>query len=150
VSSGAVISSCPLPDGAYAAILVDSGFVPGGVVRRRCGGSSPSARGRVPAGRRTARSLRAAVLARRAGGVVWYVRDLPRMAAATGLTDVAPVFLMLESPPPLSGLPRPAPLPTRIPNNHLGYALTWFGLAAALLGVYGAMMFKRPEKTSAE
>ena len=39
---------------------------------------------------------------------------------------------------------RPAPLPIDIPNNHLGYALTWFGLAAALLGVYLALMFKRP------
>jgi surfeit locus 1 family protein len=49
---------------------------------------------------------------------------------------------MLESPPPAGGLPRPSPLPTRISNNHLGYAITWFGLAAALLGVYVAMMFR--------
>jgi surfeit locus 1 family protein len=37
----------------------------------------------------------------------------------------------------------PAPVPTDIPNRHLEYALTWFGLAAALAGVYAAALFKR-------
>ena len=34
---------------------------------------------------------------------------------------------------------------TRIafPNNHLGYAITWYGLAAALLGVLGFSLFSR-------
>ncbi len=43
-----------------------------------------------------------------------------------------------EMPQP-SGV-RPAPLPAQISNNHLGYAITWYGLAAALLGVYVAML----------
>jgi surfeit locus 1 family protein len=29
----------------------------------------------------------------------------------------------------------------RIPNNHFAYALTWFGLAATLIGVYLALVF---------
>ena len=33
--------------------------------------------------------------------------------------------------------------PLDIPNNHLGYAITWFGLAAALVGVYLAMLFRK-------
>ena len=33
------------------------------------------------------------------------------------------------------GWPRPGRLEPRLPNNHLQYALTWYGLAAALLGV---------------
>ncbi len=37
----------------------------------------------------------------------------------------------------------PSPLPSDIPNNHLGYAITWFGLAAALAGVYLAVLFRR-------
>jgi cytochrome oxidase assembly protein ShyY1 len=28
-----------------------------------------------------------------------------------------------------------------LPNNHLGYALTWLGLAMVLAGVYGAWLF---------
>jgi surfeit locus 1 family protein len=38
-----------------------------------------------------------------------------------------------------------APLPSDIPNNHLQYAITWFGLALALAGVYAASLWrKRP------
>ncbi|MDB5429802.1 MAG: hypothetical protein JWP35_918 [Caulobacter sp.] len=37
----------------------------------------------------------------------------------------------------------PSGLSTRIANNHLSYALTWFGLAGALLAVYAAMLFRR-------
>ncbi len=45
------------------------------------------------------------------------------------------------------GWPAPEPLPPAIPNNHLGYAITWFGLAAALAGVYLAMLLrKRPSR----
>jgi surfeit locus 1 family protein len=29
------------------------------------------------------------------------------------------------------------------PNNHLGYAITWFGLAAALFGVFAAFAWQR-------
>ena len=35
----------------------------------------------------------------------------------------------------------PAALPEGLSNNHLGYAITWFGLALALVGVYGAILF---------
>jgi surfeit locus 1 family protein len=38
---------------------------------------------------------------------------------------------------------KPAPLPVDIPNDHLQYALTWFGLAGALLAVYAAMLWGR-------
>jgi cytochrome oxidase assembly protein ShyY1 len=35
-----------------------------------------------------------------------------------------------------AGAPRAGPLVVKLPNNHLQYAITWFGLAAALAGVY--------------
>jgi surfeit locus 1 family protein len=56
----------------------------------------------------------------------------------------APYFLMAETVtnPQFTAL-TPAPLPTDIPNRHFEYALTWFGLAAALAGVYAAALFKR-------
>ncbi len=31
----------------------------------------------------------------------------------------------------------------RIPNNHLQYAVTWFGLALTLVGVYAAFALTR-------
>ena len=39
------------------------------------------------------------------------------------------------------GLPQGGETVLSIPNNHLSYALTWFGLAAwALLGVYATLV----------
>ncbi|HKT52818.1 MAG TPA: SURF1 family cytochrome oxidase biogenesis protein [Caulobacteraceae bacterium] len=74
---------------------------------------------------------------------IWFWHDRLGMAAALGAAHPAPLFLMLESPPPPAPGPTPAPVPTDIPNNHLAYALTWFGLAAALLGVYLASLWTR-------
>ena len=35
---------------------------------------------------------------------------------------------------PPGGLPQPGKLVVSLPDNHLQYALTWFGLAAVLAG----------------
>jgi surfeit locus 1 family protein len=77
---------------------------------------------------------------------LWFARDLPGMAKALGAPAPAPAFVALESSPgaALDGCPvARAPLPSDLPNNHLQYAITWFGLAAALVGVYVAMLFRR-------
>ncbi len=56
----------------------------------------------------------------------------------------APLFLMAEIPTnPAWPALVPAPLPMDIPNNHFDYALTWFGLAAALACVYVADLVGR-------
>lgn len=76
---------------------------------------------------------------------LWYWRDLPAMAKALGVQEHLPVYVALErGPQPASGckLAR-APVPANIPNRHLEYALTWFGLAASLIGVYAAMLLRR-------
>ncbi|MBX3480656.1 MAG: SURF1 family protein [Caulobacter sp.] len=75
---------------------------------------------------------------------LWYGRDIAAMAQALGAKDPAPVFLFAASPvrPDWPDL-KPAPVPANIPNRHLEYALTWFGLAGALLAVYVAMLRRR-------
>jgi len=77
---------------------------------------------------------------------IWYWRDLDGMARsmladATG--PVAPFFLDAErgsAPPqaPQGGVTR-----LDLPNTHLQYALTWYGLAATLVGVYAAFAWGR-------
>lgn len=76
---------------------------------------------------------------------LWYWRDLPSIARSLGAGPPLPLFLALEhGPQPASGCPLArAPIPANIPNRHLEYALTWFGLAASLIGVYAAMLLRR-------
>lgn len=75
---------------------------------------------------------------RDSSGEVWFVRDPAAMAKAKGWGwgPVAPFYIDQESPVPPGGLPRPGPLSVKLRNDHLGYALTWFGLAASLASVF--------------
>jgi cytochrome oxidase assembly protein ShyY1 len=56
---------------------------------------------------------------------------------------VAPFYIDLESPVPPSGVPKPGPLEVRLKDDHLQYAITWFGLAAAVLGAFGVWIRQR-------
>jgi surfeit locus 1 family protein len=71
---------------------------------------------------------------------LWFTRDPAAVAAAKGLNPkmVAPFYVEQEAPTPPGGLPQPGKLVVVLPDNHLQYALTWFGLAAVLATVFGA------------
>ncbi len=62
----------------------------------------------------------------------WYSRDVAAIAAARGLTDVAPYFIDADATPNPGGLPIGGLTVIAFPNSHLVYAVTWFGLAALL------------------
>jgi surfeit locus 1 family protein len=70
------------------------------------------------------------------GHNLWFARDPAAIAAAKGLGAVAPFYIEQETPAPPGGLPQPGKLVVSLPDNHLQYALTWFGLAAVLAGVF--------------
>ena len=67
---------------------------------------------------------------------VWYLREPAAMAAAKKWDATAPFYIEQEAPVPPGGLPKPGKLAVNLPNSHLQYALTWFGLALGLAGVY--------------
>jgi cytochrome oxidase assembly protein ShyY1 len=69
------------------------------------------------------------------GRNLWFARDPTAIAAAKGL-EAAPFYIEQESPVPAGGWPLPARLRPNLPNNHLQYVITWYGLAAALLLVF--------------
>jgi surfeit locus 1 family protein len=69
---------------------------------------------------------------------VWYARDLAGIVAADGIKLAAPVVIEADSRPNPGGWPRGGRTVVDFPNNHLSYAITWFGLAAGLIGVYFA------------
>jgi surfeit locus 1 family protein len=80
---------------------------------------------------------------------LWFSRDPQAIAAAKGLGPVAPFFVEQEAPVPPGGLPQPGKLVVALPDNHLQYALTWFGLAAVLVGVFGAWAISSSRKGTA-
>ena len=83
---------------------------------------------------------------------IWYWRDLDGMskAALPGLKGkLIPYFVDVDVSPrstPMvaaSKWPRPGTTITRLPNRHWEYALTWYGLALTLIGVYLAFVWGR-------
>ncbi|MDB5374348.1 MAG: hypothetical protein JWP04_2990, partial [Belnapia sp.] len=50
---------------------------------------------------------------------------------------------------PAGALPAAATSLPRPDNPHLGYAITWYGLAAALIGVLIAFLFRRAREPAA-
>lgn len=72
---------------------------------------------------------------------LWFSRDPPAIAGAKGLGSVAPFYVEEESPAPPGGLPKPGKLIVELPNNHLQYALTWYGLAIVLAVSFGTWAF---------
>ncbi len=73
---------------------------------------------------------------------VWYTRDPASIAARFGVTRVAPFTIDADADPKAQSWPRPGTTVIDIPNNHLSYALTWWGLALALIGVTVAYVRK--------
>jgi surfeit locus 1 family protein len=137
-----LVSQCPLNDDAYGSILVDRGFIP----------DSSRARPQVDPAERTPIEVVGVLRNPERGNFAtpknrpghWFTHEVAPMARALGAVAPAPVFLFAENNanPEIAQL-KPAPLPPEIPNNHFQYALTWFGLAGALAGVYLAALLKR-------
>lgn len=69
----------------------------------------------------------------------WYSRDVQGLAAARGLQDVAPFFIDAKAgqePADAPGKPVGGLTVISFHNNHLGYALTWYALAAMTAGAW--------------
>ncbi len=135
----------PLVTGSGVAVLVDRGFIPDEI--------------RDPAKRMPLETTDITGIVRRHGsarglfdpdndvaGNMWYWWDLPAMLAASAIpadTKVAP-FVVQALPTEPSAIPRPAEPRAVFRNNHLQYAITWFGLAIVLAVV--AFFFARQQR----
>ena len=64
---------------------------------------------------------------------LWFIADPQAIASAKDIGVVAPFYIEQESPVPPGGLPKPGKLMVTLPDNHLQYALTWYGLALVLV-----------------
>ena len=67
---------------------------------------------------------------------LWFSRNPSGMARMAGVVIDAPVLVVANESSSVSGGPRFPGYRINLPNRHLEYALTWFGLALALGAVY--------------
>jgi surfeit locus 1 family protein len=71
----------------------------------------------------------------------WYSRDAHAIAAALNLSRAAPFIVDADADPAVPW-PKGGLTVVRFPNNHFEYALTWFGLAATLVGVFAVFAWR--------
>ena len=77
---------------------------------------------------------------------IWFARDVPSLAAALG---TEPVLLIARSQTD----PGVTPLPVDtagIPNDHLQYAITWFGLALVWAAMTGYFLWRNRTPAKSE
>lgn len=65
---------------------------------------------------------------------VWYARDVEGIAKADHLKLAAPVVVEADATPNPGGWPKGGQTVVTFRNEHLQYAITWFALAAVVLG----------------
>lgn len=80
---------------------------------------------------------------------IFYWKDLDVMASSVGLEKarVIPFFVDADSTPNPAGLPIGGVTQVDLPNDHLQYAFTWYGLAAVLIVVVAISWFRKGVKT---
>jgi len=135
----------PLEREGAATVLVDRGWVPlerrGAAIERPEGAvtvtgyvSPPQERDFFAATDDTA-------------GRRFYTSDPRTIGAALGLPSVMPDLLVALAAPDArpEALPQGARTLPRPSNSHLGYAITWYGLAASLVGVLVAWALRKDE-----
>ncbi|WP_428151730.1 SURF1 family protein [Brevundimonas sp.] len=135
-----LISTC-VPEGMNETFLVDRGFLADSILAR-------------PRVLPSTLPLAMVVELRRSpppGGMTpapengrFYGRDNAAIAAQLGARSPSEftLFAVTSPNPELGALVASAP-PAAFSNNHFGYALTWYGLALALVGFYVAVLFRR-------
>ena len=133
-----VLTACPLAD---KAMLVDLGFA-----KEKLAAASVTL---TPVGRlRPFEKSGPFTLVNRIAEDDWYWRSASEMGPRLNASLRPDYFLVLDlkaSHADIVGLSQ-GPLTAPLPNRHMEYALTWFGLGWALLGVFGSVVYQRARK----
>jgi surfeit locus 1 family protein len=140
-----IMTPLQLADGSI--VVVDRGFVPAALAEP-AGRAAGQVAGTVEFSG-LARNPQFAppnrfVPANEPGNRLFFWKDFAAIAQASGIGKERLVPFMVDAgPAPIpGGWPQGGATIVELPNNHLQYAITWFGLAAACLGVGAALLFK--------
>jgi len=79
----------------------------------------------------------------------WYSRDVTAIAEARGLKNAAPHFIDADDTKNPGDLPVGGLTQIVFPNNHLVYAITWYGLAVMTSGLAAYLVYFERRKAKA-
>lgn len=138
----------PLKTDGGEIVFVNRGFVP---YDRKARETRPESLAKGP---RTVTGLARAAPAEKPSSMVpdndvakniFYWKDLKTMAASTGLAGakLVPFFIDADRKPGSRTLPVGGVTVVNLPNDHLQYAVTWYGLALVLLVVAATAVYRR-------
>lgn len=132
----------PFETGGGRRLLLDRGFVPDEAkgAERRTGRATVTGNLHWPDDRGSATPENDP------GDNYWFARDLEQMA---GVLETEPLLLVVraEDPPAPGIMPLPVDA-SGIPNDHLEYAVTWFGLAAVWVAMSGYLLWRTARRTT--
>lgn len=76
---------------------------------------------------------------------IYYWKDIDAMAARAGISraNLVPFFIDAGKAPNPGGYPIGGVTMINLPNNHLQYAITWYGLAAVLVIILGLWLYRQ-------
>jgi surfeit locus 1 family protein len=132
-----VLTPLRLADGAH--VIVNRGFIPADQKERFAVESGEGAANIAVTGLMRASEPRTWFTpADDAARGEWFTRDPSAIAAALKLERAAPFTIDADATGNAGDLPQGGETILAFPNNHLGYAFTWFGVALALMGVFCA------------
>jgi surfeit locus 1 family protein len=129
-----------LPEGA--AVIVNRGFVPS-AAKEPATHAPPDGEVAVTGQMREPEGRNLFTPADQPEKNLWFTRDPGAIAAYFRLSRAAPFSVDADFSADPKALPRGGTTVIAFSNNHIGYALTWFGLALALAGVFGAWALGR-------
>ena len=137
-----VMTPLALRDGGY--VIVNRGWVPDELkdrVKRKA--SEPTGPVTVTGLMREPESRNLFTPADQPADNEFFTRDPVAIAASLRLAHAAPFTIDADATANPGGWPRGGTTAIDIPNNHFSYAMTWFGLALGLLGVFFSFAWKR-------
>ncbi len=122
-------------------ILLDRGFVP----QDQKNALRPEVEARIVGNYRTVDEADVFTPEPDIEGNYWFARDVPALAEALD-TEAVLIILRETSEPEPSVTPLPVDT-AGIPNDHLGYAVTWFSLAAVWAGMTAFLLRRNGQRT---
>ena len=141
-----ILQPLRLPDGR--ALIVNRGFVPEAMVGDEGW--------REPPGPATVTGLARDPLLEKPNRFVpdndglFYWKDFAALRSALGLSVEETVPMILDAgPTPPGVVPVGGQTIVDLPNNHFGYAVTWYGIAVGLVGVVAALLWGRLRRGAA-